>query len=113
MANPQPDTTHKLMRLIGDSPTLSQREIAEALRISLGLVNRHLNALIDKGFVKAFPFKNNVQRRAHMYMLTLQGFEERLRLARELLEQKELEQRAIKQEIETLRRDLKEYSRTG
>ncbi len=45
-------TVFRVMRLLEDNPQMSQRELAQALGLSLGGVNYCLRALIDKGWVE-------------------------------------------------------------
>ncbi len=49
----------KLLKLLEENPTLSQRQIADALGISLGKTNYCLRALKEKGLVKWGNFSNN------------------------------------------------------
>ena len=48
----QEDTHFRMLRLLQDNPEMSQRELAEAVGISVGGTHYVLNALIEKGFVK-------------------------------------------------------------
>ena len=47
----------KVMRLLENNPEMTQRELASALGISLGVANFCLKALVDKGWVKIDNFK--------------------------------------------------------
>ncbi len=47
------DVHYKLMRLLDANPGMSQRDAARALGISLGKVNYCLQALMQKGWIKA------------------------------------------------------------
>ncbi|QEP43499.1 winged helix-turn-helix transcriptional regulator [Ectothiorhodospiraceae bacterium BW-2] len=53
----QEDNHFRLLRLLEQNPTLTQRELAEQIGMSLDGVNYCLNALIDKGFVKMDNFQ--------------------------------------------------------
>jgi EPS-associated MarR family transcriptional regulator len=55
----QEDTHFRIMRILQENPDLTQRELAEKLRMSVGGLNYCLNALIDKGFVKMQNFANS------------------------------------------------------
>jgi len=50
---------YKLFKLIHDRPDMKQRDLADALDLSLGKMNYCLNALVDKGFVKAGNFRSS------------------------------------------------------
>lgn len=61
---------YKILKLVEEKPEISQRELAEALGISLGKVNYCLKALIKVGILKASNFKNCNNKLAYMYLLT-------------------------------------------
>lgn len=88
------------------NPDLTQRELASQLGVSLGRVNYCLNALIDKGFLKAANFRNSRNKRAYLYKLTPSGMSEKTRLALRFIQRKEQERQDLLQEIEALRQDL-------
>ena len=47
------DTHYKVFRIMETNPSISQRELAAELGVSLGKANYCIKALIDKGLVKA------------------------------------------------------------
>ncbi len=49
----------KILKLLEEHPDISQRELARELGVSLGRVNFCLQALVEKGLVKANNFKNS------------------------------------------------------
>jgi EPS-associated MarR family transcriptional regulator len=105
---------YKLLQLLDANPQISQRELARALGISLGKVNYCLNALMEKGFVKARNFKNNKNKRAYMYYLTPRGFQEKATVTVRFFRRKLAEFEALRSEIEHLRREAaREQARTG
>lgn len=60
------DNTHyRLLRLLEAKPELSQRDLARELGASLGKINYCLNALIEKGWVKARNFRNSRNKLAY------------------------------------------------
>ena len=104
-----PDETRlKAMRLLAETPELTQRDLAEALGVSLGATNYCLRALIDRGFVKAENFRKSHNKRAYTYLLTPAGITEKLRVTRKFLARKQEEYAAIQREIEQLREELGE-----
>jgi EPS-associated MarR family transcriptional regulator len=104
---------YKLLQLLEANPQISQRELATALGISLGKVNYCLNALMEKGLVKARNFKNNKNKRAYMYYLTPRGFQEKAAVTVRFFRRKLAEYEALRTEIETLRREAaREEART-
>lgn len=96
---------YKLLQLLEENPRASQRELANALGISLGKVNYCLNALMERGLIKARNFTNSRSKRAYMYYLTPRGFQEKARVTVRFFKQKMIEYEALRREIETLRRD--------
>ena len=104
------ETRLQALRLLAENPELTQRELAAALGISLGATNYVLRALIDKGWVKAENFRKSHRKRAYAYLLTPAGIAEKLRVTRAYLALKQAEYRAIEQEIEMLRRELRNLS---
>jgi EPS-associated MarR family transcriptional regulator len=96
---------YKLMRLLEARPEMSQRDAARALGISVGKANYCLQALVQKGWVKATRFKNSHNKAAYMYLLTPRGLEEKAKLALEFLHIKMREYEALRMEIEQIRRE--------
>ncbi|MCG5514337.1 MarR family EPS-associated transcriptional regulator [Ectothiorhodospira shaposhnikovii] len=94
------------MRLLADNPQLTQRELAQALGVSLGATHYSLRALIDKGLVKAENFRNSQNKRAYAYLLTPKGLTEKLHITRAFLARKQKECEAIQREIEVLKKEL-------
>nr|WP_276315721.1 MarR family EPS-associated transcriptional regulator [Ectothiorhodospira shaposhnikovii] len=96
----------RLLRLLADNPQLTQRELAQALGVSLGATHYSLRALIDKGLVKAENFRNSQNKRAYAYLLTPKGLTEKLHITRAFLARKQKECEAIQREIEVLKKEL-------
>jgi len=48
----QEDTHFRVLRLLQNNPEMSQRQLAEAVGVSVGGLNYVLSALVDKGLVK-------------------------------------------------------------
>jgi EPS-associated MarR family transcriptional regulator len=99
------ETRYKLLRMLEANPQASQRDLAQALGISVGKVNYCLNALIERGWLKARNFKNNKNKRAYMYYVTPRGFEEKARVTMRFFRQRLAEYEALSSEIEALRRE--------
>lgn len=97
---------YHLLKLLELNPRMSQREIAESLRLSLGKVNYCLQALIEKGWVKARNFKNNRNKLAYFYLLTPSGLEEKARVTYQFLRAKAEEIDELRREIDMLRREM-------
>ena len=99
---------YKILNLLEKDPELSQRDLAQALGVSLGKVNFCVKVLIDKGLVKARNFRNSKNKSAYMYYLTPTGFEEKARVTVRFFRLKVAEYEALTQEIERLRSEVVE-----
>lgn len=98
------DTTHYgLLKTLEENPSLSQRDLAKRLGISLGKVNFCLNALVEKGSLKIKNFRNSDNKLAYAYLLTPRGVEQRARMTVEFLQIKMNEYERLRTEIEELR----------
>ena len=95
-----------MLRLLESNPQLSQRELAEALGVSVGKVNYCLNALIDKGLVKIQNFRNNKNKRVYAYLLTPKGIAEKADMTMQFLQRKMVEYELLRDEIERLRLEI-------
>lgn len=103
------EVQYKVMRVLEANPTMSQRDVAKELGISLGKVNYCLRALIGKGWIKAANFKNNKNKAAYMYLLTPRGASQKGRMAVEFLQIKKREYDALRAEIEQYKSEVKTW----
>ena len=96
----------EILKLLQAQPQMSQRDLAQAMGVSLGKANYCLNALMDKGLVKLENFRNNPDKRHYAYLLTPAGLEEKTRITMAFLRRTVVEYEALEREIEQLRGDL-------
>ena len=96
---------YRILKLLEANPHASQRQISDALGISLGRVNYCLRALIDKGLLKVNNFRNSSNKRAYLYLLTPRGIEAKAAVTAEFLKIKLAEYEALKREVEQLQRE--------
>ena len=61
----------RLLKLLQEQPQMSQRDMAQAMGVSLGKANYCLKALMEKGLVKLEKFQANPDKRQYAYLLTL------------------------------------------
>ena len=109
-----PETEHlQVLKLLQANPSLSQRQLAAEMGVSLGKANYCLRALVEKGLVKLGNFSKNPNKRHYAYILTPAGLEEKTRITLAFLKRKEAEFAAIKSEIEVLRGDLESSAKTN
>ena len=99
------ETRYRILKLLEAEPDASQRRIAEELGISLGRVNFCVQALIQKGLLKAKNFRNSTNKRAYLYHLTPRGIEEKAKVTARFLKVKLAEYESLKRELEELQRD--------
>ena len=96
----------QVLRHLQANPSLSQRQLAGQMGVSLGKANYCLRALVEKGLVKLGNFSKNQNKRQYAYLLTPAGVEEKTRIAQAFLKCKEAEFEAIRREIEALKGEL-------
>lgn len=110
MTQPNQEIHLKVLRHLEENPDVTQRELADALGVSLGKANYCVKALIEKGFIKARNFKNSEKKRAYLYVLTPAGIEAKARISMQFLRRKIAEFEALQEEIAALRNELKSYT---
>src|SRR5690606_6883565 len=95
-----------VLRLLEQNPNLSQRELAEALGISVGKTNYCIKALVDKGLLKINNFRNNKNKMSYAYLLTPAGIAKKTELTVKFLQRKVLEYEVLQKEIAALKTEL-------
>lgn len=96
----------KILQQLSIKPDSSQRELAQALGISLGSVNYCLKALVEKGCIKMHNFQQQKNKAVYAYLLTPKGIKEKMLLTAHFLQRKMQEYEALRAEIEALRADM-------
>lgn len=99
------NTSYGLLKTLENNPSLSQRDMAKRLGISLGKVNFCINALVEKGCLKVNNFRNSDNKLAYAYLLTPKGVEQKARMTVEFLQIKVQEYERLRKEIEELQRE--------
>lgn len=97
------ESQFKTLRELAKDGTLSQRDLSRRMGLSLGRVNYVVNALLEKGYIKAERFKNSKNKIGYMYVLTPKGVSEKLHQTQAFLVRKSVEFEALKHEIDLLR----------
>lgn len=95
-----------LLRLLERHPDYSQRQMSDALGVSLGKAHYLLKALLDKGWVKVRNFKRSEHKARYLYVLTPSGMSQRLQLTHAFLARKEREYDLLQAQIVALRAEL-------
>jgi EPS-associated MarR family transcriptional regulator len=99
---------YRLMKVLEANPDMSQRAIARELGVSLGRVNYCLQALMQKGLIKAKNLRNSDHKLAYMYLLTARGAQKKADLAVRFLRAKMQEYESLEIEIAQIKRELQE-----
>ena len=102
---PDDTTSYGLLKTLENNPSLSQRDLAKRLGVSLGKINFCLNALIGKGCLKVNNFRSSDNKLAYAYLLTPHGIEEKARMTVTFLRYKTQEYEQLRAEIEELQRE--------
>jgi len=102
----QDEIHYRILKLVAANPELTQRDLAEALGVSLGKANYCLRALIEKGHVKVNNFRRKDNKLAYAYLLTPAGIADKVHVTRRFLQRKLAEYDALEAEIEALRREI-------
>lgn len=106
MTDTNDETHYQLIKLIEENPSISQRELAERLEISLGKVNYCLRALINVGWVKAGNFVRSNNKMRYAYVLTPTGLCEKTKITARFLQKKQAQYESLKIEIARLKSEL-------
>ena len=102
----QQETHFRVMRLLDENPSISTREIAQAVGISNGSAYYCVTALVEKGFVKLKNFTKSKTKANYIYELTPRGIRAKATLAVLFLERKRHEYEDLRAEIERLEYEL-------
>lgn len=102
------ETRYNILKILEKDPNISQRQLADALGISLGKVNYCLKALMEKGLIKVKNFRNSQNKLGYIYVLTARGMEDKAKVTVRFLKYKIEEFEELEKEIEQLRRETSE-----
>lgn len=107
----QQEVQFRVMQAIAARPSITQRELAEALGVSLGRAHYCLAALLELGWVKIERFRGSDTKRHYAYILTPAGIVQKAAVTGRFLQRKIEEYEALRREIEALREDLERIDR--
>jgi EPS-associated MarR family transcriptional regulator len=106
---PEQQAQFRLLKTLEQHPEYSQRELANAIGMSLGQTNFILHALVEKGFLKLGKFlKADKKLSKTVYLLTPTGMRQRIELTRDYVERKKVEYAVLKQELDALQWEVPE-----
>ena len=90
-----------VLRTIGKSKNITQRQLASKLGFSLGKLNYCVKALRNKGLIKIKNFEKNPHKERYLYILTPKGIYHKTKLAVNFMKLKMKEYDELKKEIES------------
>ena len=96
----------RVLRLLEANPQMTQREMAEALGVSLGKTNFCIKALFARGLIKLHNFKSSRHKLAYSYLLTPVGIAEKSAITARFLTLKIAEYEQLKLEIAALKDEV-------
>jgi EPS-associated MarR family transcriptional regulator len=103
---PHEESHLKALQLLQADPGLSQRNLSQALGISLGKTNSCVRALLDSGLIKMKSFRGNGNKVGYIYLLTTAGVATKAELTWKFLQIKIRKYKELRNEIEELKREL-------
>jgi EPS-associated MarR family transcriptional regulator len=89
-----------ILRKIENKPKSTQRELADALGLSLGKLNYCLKALKLKGLIKIENFKRNNNKLNYIYILTPKGISRKTQLTINFMKLKIREYDELKRDLD-------------
>ena len=98
----------RVLRLLEADPQMTQRELAEALGVSLGKTNFCIKALFEKGLIKLQNFQSSRHKLAYSYLLTPTGIAEKSAITARFLTRKMEEYEQLRVEIASLQHEIAE-----
>lgn len=108
----QDEDRFRILRMVGERPDVSQRELAGALGISLGKANYCLKALIKAGFVQMRNL-GGARKLGNMYLVTGSGAAETAALTDRFIRIKVDECSVLQREIAVLTAEVAARNRPG
>mgnify|MGYP001197648383 FL=1 len=100
----QSDLEYKILKNIEANPSLTQRQLAKELDVSLGKINYIIKALLDIGWVKIDNFRKSDNKIGYLYLLTPEGIAQKTIITQQFLQRKIEEYDNLKKEIEELQK---------
>ena len=99
---------YRALKILEQKPDLTQRQLSEALGVSLGKTNYVLKSLIDVGWVKLDNFQKSDNKWGYAYLLTPMGVAEKAAITLRFLKRKQQEHNDLQLEIARLQREVQQ-----
>ena len=97
---------YRVLKILEQQPDLTQRQLSEALGVSLGKTNYLLKSLIDVGWVKLDNFQKSGNKWGYAYLLTPTGVAEKAAITIRFLKRKKQEYNDLQLEIARLQQEV-------
>ena len=101
---------YRALKLLEERPDLTQRQLSQALGVSLGKAHYIVKALIDVGWIKLGNFRRSNRKLGYAYLLTPSGIAEKSAITAKFLVRKQHEYEALREEIAELKKELQQQS---
>ena len=101
------DLQYRALKILEQQPDLTQRQLSEALGVSLGKTNYLVKSLIDVGWVKLDGFQRSNSKWGYAYLLTPKGIVEKAAITTRFLVRKQREYNELQEEIAQLQQEVK------
>ena len=99
---------YRALKILEQQPDLTQRQLSEALGVSLGKTNYLLKSLIDVGWVKLDNFQKSDNKWGYAYLLTPVGVAEKAAITLRFLRRKKQEYNDLHSEIARLQQEVQQ-----
>ena len=97
---------YRALKILEQKPDLTQRQLSEALGVSLGKTNYVLKSLLDVGWVKLDNFQKSDNKWGYAYLLTPMGVAEKAAITVRFLKRKKQEYDDLQIEIAQLQKEV-------
>jgi EPS-associated MarR family transcriptional regulator len=104
---------YRLLKILSQQPSLSQRDMARQMGISLGKVNYCVSELAKRGLIDVIRFKSARNKIPYTYVLTPRGMTEKARITANFLRRKVAEYEEIQRQIAELSQEVQEDRQNG
>ncbi len=99
---------YRALKILEQQPDLTQRQLAEALGVSLGKTHYLVRSLIDVGWVKLDNFQRSDHKWGYAYLLTPMGIIEKAAITARFLVRKQREYTQLQDEIAQLQEEVRQ-----
>ena len=99
---------YRALNILEQKPDLTQRQLAEALGVSLGKTHYLVKSLIEVGWVKLDNFQHSDNKWGYAYLLTPTGLVEKTAITARFLARKQQEYSDLRLEIQQLQEEIQQ-----